>query len=295
MAYEPEDRRPRTARAATGLGDRPDRTAPRAPRRRQPEPRTKTRDDGRWPRSATTRRAGRRPAALDIAEEAAGAAGRGQRQHPGADRHDRRDHPGRDDRRGRPRHARHDPQGVRLGLCVVLDGRPGGERAGLLAGIGPGRRRVPAADAHGAVPRGRGAQRPGLAACATCSTSPTSASCTTAAARPLAQPRRDPDGRRPAGDARRPGRRHARLLLDQDAGDLRRRGSSALRTIGRLASDKFSKLARQGELTRIKQMIENAPVNIMYADRDLKLLYMNPASSRRSSGSSRTCRSRSTR
>jgi methyl-accepting chemotaxis protein len=49
----------------------------------------------------------------------------------------------------------------------------------------------------------------------------------------------------------------------------------ALRTIGRLTSDKFSKLARQGDLTRIKQMIENAPVNVMYADRDLKLIYMN--------------------
>src|SRR5262249_56756621 len=43
----------------------------------------------------------------------------------------------------------------------------------------------------------------------------------------------------------------------------------------RMSSDKFSKLARQGDLTRIKQMIENAPVNVMYADRDLKLLYMN--------------------
>ncbi len=49
----------------------------------------------------------------------------------------------------------------------------------------------------------------------------------------------------------------------------------ALRMIGRLASDKLSKLARQAELTRIQQMIENAPVNIMYADRDLKLVYMN--------------------
>jgi methyl-accepting chemotaxis protein len=50
---------------------------------------------------------------------------------------------------------------------------------------------------------------------------------------------------------------------------------SALRMIGRMSSDKFSKLARQGELLRIKQMIENAPVNVMYADRDLKLVYMN--------------------
>ena len=50
----------------------------------------------------------------------------------------------------------------------------------------------------------------------------------------------------------------------------------ALRTIGRLASDKYAVLARQGELTRIKQMVDNAPVNIMYADLDLKVRYMNP-------------------
>jgi methyl-accepting chemotaxis protein len=51
---------------------------------------------------------------------------------------------------------------------------------------------------------------------------------------------------------------------------------AALRTIGRLASDKYSVLARQSELTRIKQMVDNAPVNIMYADLDLKIRYMNP-------------------
>jgi methyl-accepting chemotaxis protein len=50
----------------------------------------------------------------------------------------------------------------------------------------------------------------------------------------------------------------------------------ALRTIGRLASDKYSKLSRQGELTRIKQMVDNAPINVMYADLDLKVRYMNP-------------------
>src|SRR5262245_23056667 len=50
----------------------------------------------------------------------------------------------------------------------------------------------------------------------------------------------------------------------------------ALRTIGRLASDKYSKLSRQGELVRIKQMVDNAPVNVMYADLDLKVRYMNP-------------------
>src|SRR5262245_61468480 len=50
----------------------------------------------------------------------------------------------------------------------------------------------------------------------------------------------------------------------------------ALRTIGRLSSDKLSKIARQGELNRIKQMVDNAPVNLMYADLDLKIRYMNP-------------------
>ncbi len=50
----------------------------------------------------------------------------------------------------------------------------------------------------------------------------------------------------------------------------------ALRTIGRLSSDKLSKLARQGDLNRIKQMVDNAPINMMYADLDLKIRYMNP-------------------
>jgi methyl-accepting chemotaxis protein len=50
----------------------------------------------------------------------------------------------------------------------------------------------------------------------------------------------------------------------------------ALRTISRLSSDKLSKLAREGELNRIKQMVDNAPVNLMYADPDLKIRYMNP-------------------
>jgi methyl-accepting chemotaxis protein len=50
----------------------------------------------------------------------------------------------------------------------------------------------------------------------------------------------------------------------------------ALKVIGQLASDKVSKLARQGDLNRIKQMVENAPVNMMYADLDLKVQYMNP-------------------
>ena len=50
---------------------------------------------------------------------------------------------------------------------------------------------------------------------------------------------------------------------------------AALRTIGQLASDKVSKLAKQADLNRIKQMVENAPVNLLYADLDLKIQYMN--------------------
>jgi methyl-accepting chemotaxis protein len=50
----------------------------------------------------------------------------------------------------------------------------------------------------------------------------------------------------------------------------------ALRTVARLASDKVSTLGKQAELTRITQMVENAPVNMMCADVNLKILYMNP-------------------
>ncbi len=50
---------------------------------------------------------------------------------------------------------------------------------------------------------------------------------------------------------------------------------AALRIIGQLASDKVSKLAKQADLNRIKQMVENAPVNLLYADLDLKVQYMN--------------------
>jgi methyl-accepting chemotaxis protein len=53
-----------------------------------------------------------------------------------------------------------------------------------------------------------------------------------------------------------------------------------LRTLGRVASDKIAQLARQGELYRIKRMIENAPLNMMYCDLDLKVQYINPASTK---------------
>jgi methyl-accepting chemotaxis protein len=54
----------------------------------------------------------------------------------------------------------------------------------------------------------------------------------------------------------------------------------ALRTIGQVVSDKIAKLDRQLELTRIMQMVENAPVNLMYADLDMKIRYMNPCARR---------------
>ena len=50
---------------------------------------------------------------------------------------------------------------------------------------------------------------------------------------------------------------------------------AALRTVGQLASDKVAKLAKQSDLNRIKQMVENAPVNMLYANLDLQIQYMN--------------------
>jgi methyl-accepting chemotaxis protein len=54
-----------------------------------------------------------------------------------------------------------------------------------------------------------------------------------------------------------------------------------LRSIGGVASSRITSLARQDEMmSRIMRMIENAPLNMMYTDLDLKILYMNPASVR---------------
>lgn len=53
-----------------------------------------------------------------------------------------------------------------------------------------------------------------------------------------------------------------------------------LRTIERVASDKVQQLSRQDELSRMRQVVENAPVNIMFADRDLRIRYMNLTSER---------------
>jgi methyl-accepting chemotaxis protein len=54
----------------------------------------------------------------------------------------------------------------------------------------------------------------------------------------------------------------------------------ALRTVAQLVSDKATNLDRQAELTRIMQMVENTPVSMMIADRDLRIRYVNPASAR---------------
>jgi methyl-accepting chemotaxis protein len=53
-----------------------------------------------------------------------------------------------------------------------------------------------------------------------------------------------------------------------------------LKTLSLLASDKITKLAKQADLLRIQQMIDNAPTSMMYTDRDLNIRYMNAASVR---------------
>ena len=52
----------------------------------------------------------------------------------------------------------------------------------------------------------------------------------------------------------------------------------ALRAVGRLASDKITGLSAQIEMVRQARMLENAPTSMMFADRDLNIRYMNPAS-----------------
>ncbi len=51
-----------------------------------------------------------------------------------------------------------------------------------------------------------------------------------------------------------------------------------LRTLGILASDKIENLGRQADMFRINRIIENAPLNMMYADLDLNIQYMNASS-----------------
>jgi methyl-accepting chemotaxis protein len=54
----------------------------------------------------------------------------------------------------------------------------------------------------------------------------------------------------------------------------------SLRVLTRLAEDKAATIERREELTRISQMIASTPISMMYADRDLILRFINPASLR---------------
>ncbi|HWB10978.1 MAG TPA: methyl-accepting chemotaxis protein, partial [Pirellulales bacterium] len=51
-----------------------------------------------------------------------------------------------------------------------------------------------------------------------------------------------------------------------------------LRAVGRLVSSTIERLQREFEMARVSSMMENAPINVMYADRDFKIQYINPAS-----------------
>jgi methyl-accepting chemotaxis protein len=52
----------------------------------------------------------------------------------------------------------------------------------------------------------------------------------------------------------------------------------ALSTIARTVSDKMTVIARQRESSRLAQMVANATINMIYADRDLRIRYLNPSS-----------------
>ncbi len=53
---------------------------------------------------------------------------------------------------------------------------------------------------------------------------------------------------------------------------------NALRNVGRLVSSAIERIERESESARMKSMTENMPINVIYADRELKIRYMNPAS-----------------
>ncbi|HUY88136.1 MAG TPA: methyl-accepting chemotaxis protein [Pirellulales bacterium] len=52
----------------------------------------------------------------------------------------------------------------------------------------------------------------------------------------------------------------------------------ALRNIGRLASSAVERVEREVEAARMTSMTENMPINVICADREFKIRYMNPAS-----------------
>jgi methyl-accepting chemotaxis protein len=61
------------------------------------------------------------------------------------------------------------------------------------------------------------------------------------------------------------------LELSQDRLD-------SLRSVGRSVSTAMERFVGADEMARISSMVENSPTNMMFADRDLVLRYMNPAS-----------------
>jgi methyl-accepting chemotaxis protein len=56
--------------------------------------------------------------------------------------------------------------------------------------------------------------------------------------------------------------------------------AETLRSIARTASAALERIEREAEAACMMSMMENLPINVFYADRDLKLRYVNPASKR---------------
>jgi methyl-accepting chemotaxis protein len=79
------------------------------------------------------------------------------------------------------------------------------------------------------------------------------------------------------GDFREQARVGSRNELGETAGALNQ-AIEGMRTALAAEQVDWEDVGRQrAEVTRIRQLIENAPINIMYADRELNLQYMNPA------------------
>jgi methyl-accepting chemotaxis protein len=54
--------------------------------------------------------------------------------------------------------------------------------------------------------------------------------------------------------------------------------TEALRNVGQLVSSAIDRARRESEMVRIQNMMENIPVNVMLANRDFEIVFMNPAS-----------------
>ncbi|MEZ6235769.1 MAG: GAF domain-containing protein [Phycisphaerales bacterium] len=53
---------------------------------------------------------------------------------------------------------------------------------------------------------------------------------------------------------------------------------NALRNVGRMVSSALERIAQQAESARVSSMMEQMPINVMFADRDLVIRYINPES-----------------